>query len=123
MPFLARRLLALLLLLAIFNSAWSAFAEWIACHSCITAADLAGDLPLGLMGMFYYGALFVFSLASPQSKLLHSLIYAAAVMHAFLAGALLYTGIACPPCIATSLCAWAAAGVVACGRWPVISSQ
>lgn len=106
----ANLVLTFLLLLATFNSAWAAFAEVLACHSCVTASDLVGDLPLGWIGVAVYASLSVLSLLRPSSTLLRLALSTASLLHLILVGLLILHSVSCAPCLTTAASAWLATG-------------
>ena len=97
---------------ALAGSAWSALTG-AGCETCRHAAGLAGGLPLGWIGVAFYGAALLMAGFSRRiNRPLACAIGGAAAVHMVLLAMLMGTGTLCGPCIATGLAALAVAGAV-----------
>lgn len=97
------------LVLATGFSAWAALGG-SGCASCEGAAGLLGGKALALVGVVYYGVLFVAAAALGPSLFVYSGVLLAAGVHGGLLAVLAHAKILCIPCVVTAIAALVALG-------------
>ena len=104
---MAWKLLIGALAIAIGCSAW-AFTGGSGCQSCEGANLIVNGKSLAVMGLLYYGALFVAAVVLGPTLFVYSGILIAAGVHGGLVAILVHAKVFCIPCLGTALAAFLA---------------
>jgi len=113
----AWRLLKIALAAATLFSAWATFGGRT-CGSCEAAAQIFQGKNLAVVGMAYYGVLFLAAQAFGRSIFVFSGVILAAGVHGGLLAILLHAKVLCAPCLGTALSALIALGAaIRCESW------